>query len=554
MGPVGEKRPGDNALAAYKKKRNFAKTPEPAGKQKKTSKRLKFVIQKHDATRLHYDFRLEANGVLASWAVPKGPSLVPGTKSLAMHVEDHPMDYGDFEGVIPAGEYGAGEVIVWDNGWYELFEGDDAADEIASGKIKFIMHGQKMTGIFTLVRIKPREHESGDPWLLIKDYDDKNPKQYDINDYPESVKTGKTLDDIRAEAKKDKAAVWHSFPVERKSKRESARASGKAKAEPMPVLKSVMLATTIDEPFDDDEWLFEIKWDGYRAICTIDAKGTLTLKSRNGTDFLKQFPDMENLVDAFKSIPIMVDGEIVSLDDKGRSDFGRLQDAANTDTQLTYVAFDVMYADGRDQRNLPLEKRKALLERLIVDEDLVMYSKHVEGKGKALFAQAKRNHLEGIIGKKRASVYEERRTRDWVKIKAQCDSEFVVAGWTDPGGSRKGFGSLLLGAYVGEELRFVGAVGTGFTVKRIGEIMKMLKPLARATSPFANVDEAPKDAHWVKPELIAQVRFTEWTRDHILRQPAFLGFREDKDPQDVVLELPEHRKEREPGSTRRRWR
>lgn len=552
MAPVGERRPGEGALSAYNKKRNFTKTPEPSGKTAKRGKRLKFVIQKHDATRLHYDFRLEANGVLASWAVPKGPSLVPGTKHLAMHVEDHPMAYGDFEGVIPKGEYGAGEVIVWDNGWYELFEGDDPADEIEGGKIKFVMHGKKMRGLFTLVRIKPKEGEDGDPWLLIKDHDGDDPQEYDIDDYPESVKTGKTLDDIRADTKAD---VWHSRPAGKTTKRELARTAGKSKADPLPKLKSVMLATSIDEPFDDDEWLFELKWDGYRAVCTIDARGKLKLESRNGTDFLKQFPDLEELAHAFSSVPIMLDGEIVSLDAKGRPDFGRLQDAAQTKAQLTYVAFDVMYADGRDQRKVPLVQRKALLERLIADDDLVLYSKHIVGKGKALFKQAAANHLEGIIGKKADSLYEERRSRNWVKIKAQCEAEFVICGWTEPRGSRTGFGSLLLGAYDGKALRFVGAVGTGFTLKRIGEIMKLLKPLARATSPFSNEVDAVTDAHWVKPVLIAQVRFTEWTRDHILRQPAFLGLRSDKDPRDVVLEIPEHRAGKAtPGSTRRRWR
>jgi bifunctional non-homologous end joining protein LigD len=285
----------------------------------------------------------------------------------------------------------------------------------------------------------------------------------------------------------------------------------------------------IDEPFDGDDWLFEIKWDGYRAICTVDAKGKLTLVSRNGLDLLKQFPDLDGLADAFESVPIIVDGEIVSLDSKGRSDFQRLQEYAEQGHSLTYAAFDVLYADGRDQRKNPLEERKALLERLIADDQLVLYSKHVVGKGKALFAEAKRNHLEGIIGKKRASTYQGRRTRDWVKIKAQLEQEFVIGGWTDPRGSRKGFGSLLLGVYEGKD-------GTGFSVKRIGEIMKQLKPLARETSPFANKVIANAPVHYVQPQLVAEVRFTEWTRDNILRQPAFLGLRIDKAAKDVVRE------------------
>ena len=525
------------SLATYKKKRDFQVTPEPSGAKAKAGKRLRFVVQKHDATRLHYDFRLEAAGVLASWAVPKGPTMVPGERRLAMHVEDHPMDYRDFEGVIPKGQYGAGEVIVWDNGWYELAEGDDPAEEIEHGKIKFIMHGHKLTGIFTLVKIKPKEGESGDPWLLLKDHDPGgDPAKYDVNDYPASVITGRTLDDIRKE--KD-PKTWLSSKAKDPPKRAAVRAAAKRKAEPLPQLKGVELATLIDAPFDNDEWLFEIKWDGYRAICTVDEKGKLTLVSRNGLDLLKQFPAMEGLADAFESVPIMVDGEIVSLDSKGRSDFQRLQEYAQQGHDLTYAAFDLMYADGRDQRKVPLEERKALLERLIRDDELVLYSKHVTAKGKALFEQAKRNQLEGIIGKKRESVYIERRTRDWVKIKAQLEQEFVIGGWTDPRGSRKGFGSLLLGAYEGKNLRFVGSVGTGFSVKLIGEIVKKLERLSRATSPFSNEVIANAPTHWVKPELVGEVRFTEWTRDGYLRQPAFLGLRVDKEARDVVIERPE---------------
>ncbi len=515
------RRPG--SLATYEKKRDFAKTPEPRGAKTPRGKRLRFVVQQHHATRLHYDFRLEADGVLASWAVPKGPTLVPGERRLAMHVEDHPMEYRDFEGIIPEGQYGAGEVIVWDNGWYRLAEGTDPAEEIANGKITFVMQGKKLRGLFTLVRMKPKEGQSGDPWLLIKDHDDDERAHWDVNDFPESVKSGKTLDDIRRDPK---PKTWNSK---------------NATADPLPQLKSVMLATLIDEPFDDDDWLFEIKWDGYRAICTVDAKGNVSLVSRNNLDLRKQFRDMEGLADAFRSVPIMIDGEVVSLDAKGRSDFQRLQEYGQRGKQLTFVAFDVLYAEGRDQRKRPLEERKALLERLIRDDDLVLYSKHVIGRGTAFFEQAQRNNLEGIMGKKRSSLYQERRSRDWVKIKTQLEQEFVVGGWTDPRGSRKGFGALLLGAYNDEKLHFVGSVGTGFSEKVIREIMAELQKLARASSPFGGdvVANAPK--HWVEPELVAHVRFTEWTRDRQLRHPAFLGLRSDKAARDVKLELPEHR-------------
>src|SRR5579863_5211168 len=266
-------RPG--SLATYRKKRDFKATPEPSGRKGKTLRSrksgMRFVVQMHRATRLHYDFRLEADGVLASWAVPKGPTLVPGDKRLAMHVEDHPMSYRDFEGVIPKGQYGAGQVIVWDEGTYELAEGDDPADEIAGGKIQFIMHGEKMRGMFTLVRIKAREGEDGDPWLLIKDHDGNDPASYDIDEFPESVKSGKTIDDIKREVS---PKTWQSRPKG---------------SDPIPPLDGVELATVIDEPFDGDDWLFEIKWDGYRATAYIDVGGTLKVTSRNGINLLEQF-------------------------------------------------------------------------------------------------------------------------------------------------------------------------------------------------------------------------------------------------------------------------
>lgn len=530
-----DRKPG--SLTLYKKKRDFGITPEPSGAKTKKATKLRFVIQKHDATRLHYDFRLEAAGVLASWAVPKGPTLVPGERRLAMHVEDHPMDYRDFEGVIPAGQYGAGEVIVWDNGTYELAEGSDPPKEIAQGKIKFIMSGTKMRGLFTLVRMKPKEGETGDPWLLLKDRDGGDPKTWNVDDHPESVKTGRTLEDIRNDPK---AKTWQSKP----KSATAAKARPHAKAAPLPKITGVELATLVEHPFDDDNWLFEIKWDGYRALATIDAKGALKLESRNGLNLLEQFPDLAGLADAFESVPIIVDGEIVALDAKGRSDFQRLQESAEHGHQLTFAAFDVLYADGRDQRDVPLEERKALLERLIRDDgSVVMYSKHVLGKGQALFDVAKRNRLEGIIGKRRDSRYVSRRTRDWVKIKAQLEEEFVIGGWTEPRGSRTGFGSLLIGAYDGKKLRYVGHVGTGFSSKRIAEIKHRLDRLERPTSPFANDVDANTTPHWVQPQLVAVVRFTEWTREGILRQPAFLGLRTDKAAKDVRLELPSHLKQ-----------
>jgi bifunctional non-homologous end joining protein LigD len=528
-------RPG--SLATYRKKRDFERTPEPSGRKKETTApsrgaKMRFVVQMHRATRLHYDFRLEADGVLASWAVPKGPTLVPGDRRLAMHVEDHPLDYRDFEGNIPEGQYGAGNVIVWDRGTYSLAEGDDPADEIAHGKIKFVLHGKKLRGEFTLVKIKPRESEHGDPWLLIKDRDERADPRYDPAEHPESVKSGKTLDDV---AHDPRARTWQSKQSARSAT--AARRATNVKRDPLPHPKSLMLATLVEKPFDDPGWLFEIKWDGYRALCTVENE-KLSLVSRNGLDMLRRFPDLERLSGAFASLPVVVDGEIVSLDKQGRSEFQRLQESQKKPAGLTYVAFDLLYADGRDLRKTPLEERKELLERLIRDDHLVLYSKHIVDHGTALYESARKKNLEGIIGKKRDSTYQERRSRDWVKIKTGHEQEFVVGGWTEPKGSRSGFGAMLLGVHRGKSLQFVGSVGTGFSAKLLGELYARLKKLERKTSPFANDVVANSPVHWTSPELVVEVRFAEWTRDGYLRQPAYLGLRPDKSANEVVAELP----------------
>lgn len=528
-------RPG--SLETYKRKRDFAITPEPSGKKAVAAKRLRFVVQMHRATRLHYDFRLEADGVLASWAIPKGPTLAPMDRRLAMHVEDHPLDYRDFEGNIPSGQYGAGNVIVWDKGTYRLAEGDDPATEIGNGKIKFVLHGKKLNGEFTLVKIKGREGERGDPWLLVKDRDEYADPKYDPADHPQSVKSGKTLADIAGDPR---SKIWNS----RQKSRHSAapKLPARVKRDPLPQLKSVMLATLIDAPFDDDDWFWEVKWDGYRAICTVDESGGLTLVSRNGLDLLRRFPVVADLAESFTSVPIVVDGEIVSLDAEGRSDFQRLQEAQRDGSPLSFAAFDLLYAEGRDLRKRPLEERKALLERSIRDGAAAFYSKHIVGKGKAFFSLACRERLEGIVGKRRSSPYQERRSRDWVKVKAQLRQEFVVGGWTDPQGSRKGFGALLLGAYEGGSLRYVGSVGTGFSHTVLRDLHERLQKIVRKTSPFDTPVTGVSGAHWVKPELVVEVRFTEWTRDKQLRHPAYLGPRFDKDAAAVTLEMPLHRK------------
>jgi bifunctional non-homologous end joining protein LigD len=521
-------------LAEYARKRDFTATPEPIGKKRGASKALRFVVQKHRATRLHYDFRLEAGGVLASWAIPKGPSLDTHERRLAMHVEDHPYDYRTFEGIIPAGNYGAGEVIVWDQGTYALAEGDDPVAEIAAGKIKFILTGKKLHGMFTLVRIKKHGDESGEPWLLIKDHDAFVDPAYDVEQHPESAKTGRTLDEIASDAK---AKRWQSDrPAAAK------RAARKpVKADPLPRDITPMLATLVEAPFDDPGWVFEVKWDGYRGIASVDARGTVTLTSRNGLDLLKRFKSLSSIGAAFRSLPVVVDGEICALDERGRSSFQDLQQAevptpGRAKPALTYVAFDLLYADGRDLRTLPLEERKAKLEALIVPDRGVLYSKHIVARGTSFFELARREGLEGIIAKRRDSPYRMTRSRDWFKIKAKHEKEFVVGGWTDPKGSRSEFGALLLGYHEGGALVFAGQVGTGFNQKLLREIGAELRKRERKTSPFAALPHMKPPPHFVRPELVAQVAFAEWTHDGLLRQPVFLGLRADKPARDVTRE------------------
>jgi bifunctional non-homologous end joining protein LigD len=345
------------------------------------------------------------------------------------------------------------------------------------------------------------------------------------------VKSGKTLADVAGDPR---ARTWQSKPSARSS---SQRRRASAKRDPVPHPKSLMLATLVERPFDDPNWLFEIKWDGYRALCTVDEKG-VSLISRNGLDMLRRFPALEALAGAFGSRPVVVDGEIVSLDSNGRSAFQRLQESQKKPAGLTYAAFDLLYADGTDLRSTPLQERKALLERLIRDDTLVLYSKHVIGKGKALYENARKQNLEGIIGKKRDSIYQERRSRDWVKIKTMNEQEFIVGGWTEPKGSRKGFGALLLGVREGKALRFVGSVGTGFSSKLLKQLYDKLRSKERRTSPFANDVVANAPVHWTSPELVVEVRFSEWTRDRYLRQPAYVGMRPDKSASDVVAEIP----------------
>jgi bifunctional non-homologous end joining protein LigD len=503
------RRPRISLLAKYHAKRRFDETPEPTSSRRVRPRgHRRFVVQRHDASHLHYDFRLEADGVLKSWAVPKGPTLNPADRRLAMQVEDHPLDYFDFEGVIPTGNYGAGEVVVWDWGTYDVVDGDDPTRAIARGRIRIRMHGKKLKGQFTLVKMKAREGKKDNAWLLIKSNDEAADTGWKVDAHDASVKSG-----------------TKKLPAARTVRRDA-----------VPVVKHPELATLVDAPFDDDDWLFEVKWDGFRAIATIDESGHVTMSSRNGKDFLGRFPKLTAIGKHFTGKPVVLDGEIVALDKEGRSSFQMLQNAA--EGRVSYAVFDVLYAEGHDLRGEPLEARKDVLERILRPSSNVILSTHVVGRGKELFETAKTRGLEGIVAKRRDALYVESRTRDWVKIKAQLEQECVIAGYTEPGGVRTGFGSLVLGLYDHGRLVYCGNVGTGFDSKILTSLSKKMKSLAARDCPFASPPKTRTKAHWIRPLLVAEVRFTEWTHDGSMRHPAFLGLRDDKPARDCHRERP----------------
>ena len=611
------------SLEEYKRKRRFEETPEPPPQVEKKSKH-RYVVQKHRATRLHYDFRLEMEGVLKSWAVPKGPSLDPADKRLAMAVEDHPVSYFDFEGTIPEGNYGAGTVMVWDVGTWEplsptpvngkFVPGTDAEASamLRKGDFKIRLHGQRIKGDFALIHIKARRPGSkGNEWLLIKKQDDEAVAGYDIEQYDSSVLSQRTMAQIGGD--KDSAEWKSSRPASRRTSkaawleetlakldkkkkqvategREQHRGNKEAKAKPsgsasptpsgsgktkkassassvssivkslkgavqssMPASIHPMLATSTEKPFDDPEWLFEIKWDGYRAVAFVD-HGKVRLVSRNQNDLTGQFPELQELPAFLKARTAILDGEIVALDEAGRSSFSLMQQraglrgsdrrtAARADVPVLYYLFDLLYLDGFDLRRVPLEERKRALQAILVPSDVARFSDHFPGQGVVLFEAAKQKGLEGILAKRRSSHYQERRGQDWLKIKITQTLDCVVGGYVEPEGSRQYFGSLVLGLYDQKrQLVHVGQAGSGFDQKTLREIWERLDPLQSKRNPFYGEVDAGK-AHWVKPELVAEIKFAEWTHETSesspkLRAPVFLRLRDDKNPRDCTLEQP----------------
>lgn len=519
-------------LKVYKEKRKFDKTPEPEGLARSSGgKELHFVVQKHNATNLHYDFRLELDGVLKSWAIPKGPSLNPKDKRLAMEVEDHPLEYRKFEGRIPEGNYGAGDVIIWDEGTYfaEGAANKQGSEEMLRrgferGNLDFVLNGEKLKGSFHLRKFTTGGKKT---WLLIK-RKDSFASEKDITQMENSVVSGRTVSTLKST---------------RKDLLESGRQrllktdlSNFPKSE-MPHNIKPMLAELVKEPFDDRNWIFEVKWDGYRAIAEIEG-GEVNLFSRKNNSFNEKYPE---IIESLKKINhnTVLDGEVVTLDKTGRSNFQLLQNYPRTKQgELVYYVFDLLYLDGYDLRDLALRERKEMLKKLLPELPNVRYSDHVKETGIEFFKAAQQKHQEGIMAKDLRSPYRTgERSSEWQKIKTHMRQEAVIAGFTEPRGTRKYLGSLVLGMYdKNNELRYVGHSGGGFDKEGLSEMRHRLEPLVIDEPPFRKPPRTNMPVKWVKPELVCEVSFSEWTEKGIMRQPVFMGLREDKKPNEVIRE------------------
>jgi bifunctional non-homologous end joining protein LigD len=684
------------ALEEYSRKRRFNQTPEPPAKLARDS-RHRFVVQKHRASHLHYDFRLEMQGVLKSWAVPKGPSLDPADKRLAMHVEDHPVEYIDFEGIIPPGNYGAGTVMVWDQGTWEpsppagvtppanAAQADElAAAMLEKGDLKFRLHGSKLNGEFVLAKMRSRRPGSkGTEWLLIKHRDSAAVAGYDIEQVDPSVLTGRSLSEIAADAaspewsssrpaaraeksqagknawladsiaardrqqallaasrRRPAAAKSKSSPAHKSatqpvrkaqvsrekptpsrtarraspktpaqksasgkpSARRARKTSSSAKArktsppakvqpddhhlaslkgvvrQPMPSSIRPMLATLVDAPFNSREWLYEVKWDGFRALAFVEQPGSpataavavagveapgspavaaaksLRLVSRNQNDLTGVYPELSLIPSCVRARSAILDGEIVALDDEGRSSFSLMQQRTGSasgprrlrvscgDIPIHYYVFDLLYLDGYSLLRVELKQRKELLRHVLAENERVHYSEHFDD-GIQLYRAAREHELEGIIAKRSSSCYVTGRSRDWLKIKLTHEQDCVIGGYTDPRGSRQHFGSLVLGLYEGGRLIHVGQAGSGFNARTQQQVWKLLEARKSATNPFATSVEATRAVHSVRPELVARIKFTAWTHEGQsgaikMRAPVFLGLRDDKNPRECTFERP----------------
>jgi len=516
-------------LDGYRKKRDPERTPEPFGGGRDASGRL-FVVQKHAARRLHYDLRLEIDSVLKSWAVPKGPSARPAEKRLAVLVEDHPIEYADFEGLIPPGNYGAGRVIVWDRGWYRLVKGDNPLDELAKGKLEFELFGFKLRGRWTLARMSGREKE----WLLLKKADGFASEEELTDRYPESVLSGMTVDELGQAHAKLSALQRRLDALKAPIGQVSPRS------------QPLMLASTGSRPFSGKGWLFEIKYDGVRVLAGRTG-GTVELYGRNGQNITAGYPEVARALGMLPVERFVLDGEIVALDQSGHPSFQRLQarmhlknpldiERTRATVPVTGIFFDCLSLEGRDLRSLPLLERKECLRLLLPGRGVISYGDHVVERGEAFFEAVSEQRLEGIVAKKIESRYAGGRSESWIKLKCQLCQEFVVGGYTDPQGSRGYFGALHLGLYEGNRLVYVSKVGTGFDQKALETLWARLQPLSRSTSPFHVGTPTGRRHHWVEPKLVCEVGFTEWTQDGGIRHPTYLGLREDKRPEECWRE------------------
>lgn len=538
-------------LEAYRRKRDFARTPEPEpGRVGEGAGR--FVVHRHRATRLHYDLRLEMDGILASWAVPRGPTLDPDTRRLARHTEDHPIEYLTFEGVIPGGQYGAGDMIVWDWGTYEPEETDDPGAAVRGGELKLRLHGEKLHGRFTLVQTgrRPRSgRDAADPdaWLLLHKRDEHAVAGWDPEDHPASVRSGRTNEEVAAGVR----AKLDAAPPEAVE----APDLGRAVVAAMPDFIPPMLATAVDDAFDAADWLFEVKWDGYRVEAVV-RDGRARLWTRNHNDAAGYFPDLAGPAAWIAGHDAIVDGEVVALDQEGRPSFSLLQERtglrglgsgrgraspARSRTErsaipIAYCVFDLLYLDGRSLLEVPLEQRKATLERVLRPDPLVRYASHIVGDGRAFLEAAREQGLEGVVAKRRDGSYEPgHRSQTWLKVKLRLEQEVVVAGWLEGQGSHRDLGSLVVALNEAGRLRHAGQVGSGLDAATRRRLLAELRTDER---PNPALDPAPQlpQVHWVEPRIVVRAEFAEWTAEGLLRQPSFAGVQLDRDPSEVVRE------------------
>ena len=574
-------------LTEYRRKRDFRITAEPRGGVivPRLGRALAFVIQKHAARHLHYDLRLELGGVMKSWAVPKGPSLDPTARRLAVEVEDHPIEYNSFEGVIPQGEYGGGTVMLWDRGTYEpaeLGEGQDPErvlrQALHRGRLTVRLFGERLHGVFSLVRTRTTD-DAGDgkpQWLLIKRDDDAAARGSNVTaDASTSVATGRPMERIAAEAKR----VWHSNRSERQARRtrRTIASATAARARPATIGSTLtpMLASVSDEIPNGEEWTFEPKYDGIRILAFV-ADGSVSLLSRNGNSKTTQFPEVVEALAGLsraRKKPFVVDGELVALDGDAPARFQQLQGrmhatdrahiaARRGDTPVAYVVFDVLLDGDETLINEAQYVRRAHLLQLLNPPvpHVLRISESLSGDPKKLLVAARRRGWEGVIAKRRDAIYEPgKRSHAWLKLKVEQRQEFVVGGYTEPRNSRQHLGAILLGYYDDEgSLVYAGHTGGGFSRASLSEMYQRLRSLERKTSPFAKQPRTNEPAHWVRPRVIVEVKFNEWTSDGKRRQPIFLGSRDDKDPPTIRREplspsaKPERAARRRPSTTARR--